>query len=117
MPSSASASMSDIYPHDIPIAGLAWMPNHIRRINPTCTREGRLTLNECDNLADRTSNLAQSIADMLGSTGNCWASAGRNLGKTFGSLGGSLLSCLLGLGGRLSGGRVVSDGGSADEEP
>lgn len=93
------------------------MPNHVRRINHTCTREERLTLDECNDLADRTSDLAQRIADILGSTGNCWASAGRYLGKTFGSLGCKLLSCLLGLVGGLGGGRVVSDGGSADEEP
>lgn len=93
------------------------MLNHVRRINHMCTREERLTLNECNDLADRSSDLAQSIADILGSTGNCRASTGSDLGETFGSLGCSLLSHLLGLGGRLGGGRVVSDGGSADEEP
>lgn len=77
MPSYASASM-----FNVPIVECSRKPNHVHQMDRNMHGRIRLTFNECNNLADRATDLAQSIADILGSTGNCWDSAGGNLGET-----------------------------------
>jgi hypothetical protein len=71
-----------------------------------------LTVDERDDLAGGTTDLAQGT----GSVGESRTGGGSDLGQTLRSLGGSRGGSLSGLGGSLRGGRSVSDGGSPGQE-
>lgn len=71
-----------------------------------------LTVDERDDLADRTADLAEGS----GSVGDGRASGSGGLGQTLRSLGGSRGGSLAGLVGGLGGGRGVSDDGSPGQE-
>lgn len=96
--------------------------SHILRCAQLPVQTRLLTLNRRDNLADRSTNLAQSSGNALSSICDSWASRAGDLRETLWSprpslrdLGGGLSSSILCSVGSLGGCALVSDGDTARE--